>query len=424
MNEGIDIYYKAFKIEESVGKSFMRKFSKELLYPELEQCRCFKQNENIYFFAKNYNILCMINLNTNKIELVGKLSNENFDQEYLVSNILKYKNEMICIPNAAKEIHVFDFVQKKEIDSIISGKEPLRWRNYCNAYLENNHYYLFPFTGDECIKIDLEQRKIVKSINIRKIYKDVFEDNYSYFSCSDCYMFENRLYMVMFDAATIVEMDIRSMSLCFYKMEGQSSHYIHVTGYKNRRYVLGEDGKIYIWNIISHAVENIIQLEFNERENSRYIYSVKHEKNIYIFKYIPSDEFIIINLDGNQAEVFSLTEKFNLEKTKQSTLSYMTTDDSEFYFLSKDLKLFVINFKSGEVNIFSLCWDEKDIEKYIKMQERDLEKFQTKPMVEGRYVWTLENYIGKYINVLKDSHFTENKDNGNRIFERIKIDLG
>ena len=68
--------------------------------------------------------------------------------------------------------------------------------------------------------------------------------------------------------------------------------------------------------------------------------------------------------------------------------------------------------------------DVLSVEKYIKMQERDLEKFQTKPMVEGRYVWTLENYIGKYINVLKDSHFTENKDNGNRIFERIKIDLG
>lgn len=401
----------------------MKTFTKERLYPELMGYKCLKQDENIYFFAKNFNALCAVNLKTNMIEIVESLSKESFDTEDLIINILEYKNEIICIPISAKQIYVIDLVQKMEVGQIISGKEALPWRAYCNAYLEQDYCYLFPFTGSEFAKIDLKQKKIVKSINIRKIYKDFFDVGCDFFSSSDCYFYENKLYMVMYDDDKIVEVDILSMRLSFYKMAGQSTYYIHLTGWGNLLYVLGADGKIYIWNIFNHVIENILHLKFNEGENARYTNSIKHEKYIYVFKYIPSDDFIRINIEDNQAEVLSLTETFNLGEEKRSSLRYMTTDSNKFYFISKTQEIFIIDFVTKEVNIFPLCFDEDNLYKYIQFQEKKLNNVQDEPILEGKYVWTLENYIRKHINIYEDRHITEGKNIGNKIFATVKMDM-
>lgn len=399
----------------------MRRFSKELLYPELRRCNCVKQHEYIYFFAKNYNILCRISLNTNTIDVVGSLLNENFDAEHLIFNIVEYKNMLICIPNAAKDIHIIDLNFQKEVGQIML-RGSLCGNTYRNIYLENENCYLFPLIGNEFMQIDLSQSKIVKVLDIGKIYKKVFGENYTYFSGSDCYRFENKIYMVMFESATVVELDIYSLTFHFYKINGMSKHYVHVTGFEQRLYILGDDSKIYIWNILEHIVENIIQLGFNEGDSSRYGYSVNHKNYIYLFKYVPSDEFIRICIENSQAEVLSLKQIFKLDKAEKGLLNYMNSDGNKFFFMSKMHEIYIIDFRSREVEVLSLRLNEDEIYKCIEAQERDLSKIEAKTTLEGRYIWSLENYIRKYVIRLKDIAVSKDKNIGDIIFSAIKMD--
>ena len=401
----------------------MERLSKELLYPKLMGCKCYKKNDDIYFFAKNFNALCKIDIKVNSIEIVESLCNERFDKEYLVGNLLNYKDELICVPSMASQIYIIDMKERRETGKLISDQKIMKGRVYWNVYLEDGNCYLFPFTGNECIQVDIEQRKIIRSIDVRKIYKDILGENYKYFSCSDHYIYKNKVYMAMFETAIIVEVDIPMLRIQFYKMEGKSSHYIHITGCENLLYILGVDGKIYVWNSISHEVENTLQLKFGEEEIGRFTYSVKSTKYIYIFKYIASDEFIRIDCETNQAEVLSLSETFKIDENKRVLLSFMTAEKNKFYFLSETYDIFVVDFSSKDVSIFPLSLNEDEIYRYIKKHERELNEIQTEAISEGKYIWTLENYIGKYIDMERDRQTNKCEDVGNKILTAAKIDL-
>lgn len=402
----------------------MEKDRRDFFCPELRGCQCIKHGENIFFFAKNFNALSKINIKKNTIEIVGSFLGEGFDREYLVSSLLNYENEIICVPNMAGHIYVVDLNEKNKMKYITLENEPLCERAFRNAYMQDEYCFFFPFRGRELLKVDLKQKKVIKSINVKRIYKDIFGEDYTFFSCSGIYMFENKLYMVMFENATIIQVDIGSMNINFYNFNGRSTHYIHLVGCGGLIFILGVDGKIYIWNCIKHTIENTIQLKFKEEGNERYCCSVKYARYIYIFKYIPADEFIRIDIETNHIEILSMTDVFSLDQKKDFLLTYVISEGAKFYFLSESLELLIIDFDTKVGCSHSLLLNIDNMCECIRAHEKELSVLHSEPILEGSFIWTLKNYLRKYICMNRDKQDIEDESKGNRIYEVLKKGLG
>ena len=387
--------------------------------PELRECTCLKKENFIYYFAKNFNILSRINIDTGINEVITSFYDEHFDDEYLVTNLVEYDGIIICVPYTAKHIHMVDIVQKKEIRR--SSYERFMARGECyNTFIEDSICYLFPLFGNRLIKLDLKQGSIVDSVNIAQKYKNFSGEDYKAFSLSGCYRLGNKLYMCMYETAVIVEFDYKTANIQFYKIDAASLFYTFITGNEKTIYILGNEGAIYIYDVESKETRKIKELNMIKEEIVRYKYSIKKGTYIYVFKYIPSDEFIRINIVNNKIEVLSLIETYNMPNQKNNLLNYMASDENNVYFLSQRHELYILGIGTKSIKVVPLKVEIERIDDIIKYHKKAMKMNSGEIMSEGAYIWTLQNYIKN----LRDIPCIEDKSNngiiGNEIYEGVK----
>lgn len=387
----------------------MANIKKNYFWPELVECRCIKREDKIYLFNKNYNALFSIGLEDGTVEIYSSLQNESFDVQFLVIALWEYKSSFLCVPYAAEQIHVIDLDTKNEKGQAAIGSGLLHRGYFYNVHMEGRFSYLFPFTGENIVKIDMEKRELIRSINLSEAYRRFEGNEYTYFSNSGCYVYGGKAYMVMYSEAVIAEFDAAAMRTKFYRFAGESSYYVHISGCGNKAYILGSDDDIYIWNIEKMEFIKKVGISHTE-ENDRFKFSVRKGKDLYIFKYIFSKDFIRIDTDTDEAGIFSFNDWLNLRDSENLALNYMAEDKGIFYFLSCDRKVYGMDFDTGSIRITSLKMDEKEVEGFIRSHDDELYKPVETPIQEGVGVWTLQNYITKHVASLSPNRIGENGD--------------
>jgi len=369
---------------------------KDNVWPELSETSCIIWENKIYFFAGNMNALYSVDLADGRIKPELSISNEYFDTAFLVSNLLKYQNEMICVPCYAKQIHIIDMIQKKEKCAPIPSNEIFPAQAYYNGCIKDTDCYLFPFAAQKMLRVDLKLKRITQEIDLQTPYKNFTGKEATYFSCSRCCVLEEKIYMITRDAPVILEYDISSMSPAFYWLNGDCSTYIYLTGSGKYLYILGYEGRLFVWNIHSHRTEQTLNLELREGESERFKHSVKLGKYIYLFRYIPSNEFIQIDIETNHAEVLSLRKIFDLNVPMDNKFTYMAAYDEKLYFMSEDRSIYAMNIERHGVDIIPLVLDKAEIMEFIKEHMYELED-EVVTASEGRYVWTIRNFLEKSV---------------------------
>lgn len=388
---------------------------KEYTWPKLGECGCIKIKNKIICFPFNMNALCSVDIETGNVEPIEGISNEYFDEYSLITNICRFQNEIICIPHAAKRPHIIDLETRQEVEFAVQKDEMLPAGGYYNTYLTDKYCYIFPFSAGKMMRLDLREKSITRIIDIKEQYKSFSGCNYKYFSYSGCYEFEGKLYMIMRDDPIMVEYDMFSEEISFYRMEGDSPIYIHLMGYENYVYAVGNDGKIYIWNVRSHEIETILKIELHEGENERFKHSARYGKYLYLFKYIYADEFIRIDIERNQADVLSMKEMYKSEEL----LLFMCMDEEKIYFVSQKHILYIVDSELGDVKKISLILNNEKMNQFIFSHLYQLSEKVTGTICEGAYVWTLENYIIKNVASIKDKQLADDKKVGSVIYQTI-----
>lgn len=387
------------------------------IWPKLIECNCIKRSSKICFFASHFNAICSINVETGDLNIEYKISDVGFDKRFLVANISMIDDKVICVPCNAKKIYIIDFCSKNEIAIDIHKSREVFQQGYYNACLNNGYFYFFPFSESEILELDLNQRSI-KKINVKEKYESIFGCDYEYFSNSGFYVFENRMYMIMRNSATIIEFDFLSKNTYFYDMKGTSPIYVHLIGYGQYLYILGSDGQIYVWSIKKYGLEKTIKSILNKDVNERYKHSLKYDKYIYIFQYVMSKEFIRIDVESARAEILSIKDFFEFKNSGEDLYIYMVNDDEKFYFLSSKHLLYIVDCKTNRIKAIPLILNEKN-NKIILSYMNELDTEIRDVMVEGTFIWTLENYIRRHVNIQQDL-LMENKNVGNRIYIFLK----
>lgn len=378
---------------------------------EIGESRCILIDRAIYGFAGNFNILYKINLETGAVEIIGSLPDEEFDNCCLVIDMFRNHNDLLCIPYTAKKIHSYNL--ETGLWDSISVHEKKQWGPYYNICLWQEAYYVFPFVEADMLRIGRKDKKIISRIDIREQYKKITGSDYKYFSHSGCHLFQDKVYMMMRDVPMMAEYDMALDQLFLYQLEGDSQVYVCLAGHEEKIYVLGSDGKVYLWDALNHETEKTIPLELSEKENERYKLQAKQGKYIYLFKYIFSDEFIRIDTEEKQADVLSLKTLFSVEKE----LVFLAADKEKFYFCSPDHILYGIDFESKEVHILPLVPDQEKLQEHIAIHLKELDERIENPKAEGCCVWTLENFIKRYLNVHSSVQNMQQENIGEKIMQ-------
>lgn len=383
---------------------------KKEIWIETGESKCVLIDRAIYGFAGNLNIFYKINIETGAVEIIGSLPDEGFDNRSLVFDMFRDHNDLLCIPYTAKKIHSLNL--ETGLWDSISIHEKKQWGPYYNICLWQEEYYVFPFVETEMLRIGRKDKKIISRIDIKGQYKKITGHDYRYFSNSGCYMFRDKVYMMMRDVPFIAEYDLALDRLSLYEIEGDSQIYVCLIGYEEKIYVLGSDGKVYFWDAVNHTTEKTIQLKLYENENRRFKHCIKHDKYGYLFKYIFSDEFIRIDPEEKQAEVLSLRELFSVDES----LVFLAMDKGKFYFSSPKHILYKIDFETKEVATLPLILDQKKMQELISLHLREWDEKIEESIPEGSCVWTLENYIKKLRTLYNDEQNKQQEDVGGKIY--------
>lgn len=92
--------------------------------------------------------MCKLDLKTGQAKIVTGILGEKFEEKNLVRELLAYKDEVLCIPQAANQIHMINLKSGKEIWQIRPQKEnPDKGIYFFNVYLQDNFCYVFPYCG-------------------------------------------------------------------------------------------------------------------------------------------------------------------------------------------------------------------------------------------------------------------------------------
>ena len=79
----------------------------------------------VFFSALDFNALLKINMNTGEIKYVAEIPDEKANKQRLYSDIQQYKNKLLFVPMAAKDIAVYN-MQSNEFVKIIRNKGEYR----------------------------------------------------------------------------------------------------------------------------------------------------------------------------------------------------------------------------------------------------------------------------------------------------------
>lgn len=381
------------------------------IWPEIGESNCILVNQSIYCFAGNLNICYEINIETGVVEIIGSLPDEKFDSYSLISGLFRDNNNLLCIPYTAQKMCCLN-LENGLWDTTIFINEKKQWGRYYNVCLWQDDYYIFPFGETEMLRIDRKGKKVISRIDIKGLYKKLTGCDYRYFSYSGCYVFQDKAYMMMRDVPLIAEYDLAFDRLRLYEIEGHSQFYICLMGHGEKIYILGCDGKLYLWDAEKHITEKIIQFKSYENTYERFKHCIKHGKYLYLFKYIFSDEFIRIDPEEKQTDILSLKSLFSVD----DLLIFLAMDNGKFYFISPRHILYKIDFETKKVFTLPLILDQKKMQELISLHMGDWNRKIEDIIREGSCVWTLENYIKKLKTLYNGEQSKKQKDVGGKIY--------
>lgn len=386
--------------------------------PELLNSNCVKRGDEIFFSPFNLNAFCKINIKTGETDLLEGFSGETIDQCSLFNSICMDENKkaIVCVPDRAKRIYIYNLETKMEDVLTEDGRSSVGI--YYNVCCLDKYWYVFPFLSEKMQKIDVEENRVVASIDIRQQYKKFSGYDYKYFSYSGCYIFDKKIYMAMRDTPMIAEFDTGSEQFHFYKFDGDSPIYLCVVGHMGSLYILGSDGKIYVWDIKKRGIIGGISSCLCEGEDRRYRYSARYKNCIYIFTYNYSDEHIKIDLETWQAEMVTLKGTYGIE----NQLYFMTAEGEYLYFISREYVMVRINLETNEVSRMQLNISGMKLDDFVSLHMRELGEKRDTVILEGDYVWTLGNYITRQL--CASQHGNSDKDRcGDLIYKKCFTDF-
>lgn len=262
----------------------------------------------MYVSACNYNGLYTVDLNSGKLEFVGKfLQQGNFDIQLF--NIREYGRKLIFVPEYAKEAAVYD-MDLKQIEEIpmkdLLNTEP---STISTSVIVDHKLYLFPAKARSVIVYDLQNKEITDVLGLADKYTDFFKQDYITLGASDSnYVYGDRIYVTCWRHPALMSLDIDNKNIVFYPIAECKEGFCALCGQGEMVYALNRDGRLVKWSAVSQeTLETAVVISEDD--------SAEYYRNLFIMDdyiyAVPYTSFLrVIKIDIHTMQVAEcLTEK-------------------------------------------------------------------------------------------------------------------
>lgn len=337
--------------------------------------------EEIFFSAGQFNGLFKVNLRDGKADFIASFPKESRLQARLHSVAIKYKDEIIFLPDLSNYITIYN-IRNNDFDNI---EYPIKNRNemmqYCpkivSGILIGSCVYAFSAKDPCIICYDFEAKRL-------KVYNEWFEEfkMYGYrentsFFCRDICQIGNSIFARTYQNNVIVEYNIKSEKITFHHVENQTS--VVLCSDIDKVWLLEENGiNIYTWDSQNCLLENM-GLENNlESMGKKYQCSIKLQDEIWFFPFL-HNSILIMDKTSKKLKIknmFMINEDKRYENNLLGSVWFRKVYDDKLYFMSVlENKMYCFTDSDNKILCTDIYVNRTDINRYL-FQEKKINSFR------------------------------------------------
>lgn len=364
---------------------------------------------DVWFVHGKMNILMRYNINEDYTYIADKIPEEPFFKENSFRGIYKWKNKIFLIPCWAREIAIYDTLNKKfaKISLQHIGKYYQKIL-FCKAYAFDNYLYCIPYCYEAIIKINMDSLEL-QYIDITKVL-GIQEKIY----INDAIKIEDEVAAVIPDTDKILLFDLKTDNLRIFSEES-GRQYTHLTGLNDEFYIYDKKENVITKrhkdftgkekNVISVIFKNVILSNFG----SRYILLDSN----YDGRMMVIDEEGTIIYQNDTKDIL----KKSLDYTYyEGVISEQNEISGTYYFNMSDNKLY--EFDNGRVNHqFKFFLTSNELQKIKLLLENQMQTECIENELYNIDMWT------KQINKFTVRYRKEHRCCGELIIDLVKEPL-
>lgn len=304
----------------------------------------------MYISACNYNGFYAVDINSGKLEFLGKfLRQGNFDIQLF--NIKEYGRKLIFVPEYAREAAMYDR-DLKQIEEIpmkdLLNTEP---STISTAAIIEHKLYMFPAKARSIIVYDLQSKEITDVLSLADKYTEFFKQDYITLGASDAnYVYENKIYVVCWQHSALMSLDINNKSITFYPIAECEEGFCALCGRGESIYALNRNGKLIKWDAVSQkTLETAFVIpEGEDAESYRKLFIMDD----YIYAVPYTSILRVIKIDINTMQMTEcLTEKFSMlcKESAEETIYFGCVCGTKLYCYTDRNQYLCIDLKREEM---------------------------------------------------------------------------
>lgn len=183
---------------------------------------CTLYNDILFFSSKEINMIYTININNRKVEIIGNIPDEGLFEERLCGNLVRWNDDIICVPCNAKKIWIYN-VKTCKWTGIKIEKSSLNYK-FFNAEVWENKLFMFGYYYPMIICLDLVTHEVFYISYNRNVSPGV--DGFFYGNST---IKGEHIYVASCNSNEVLKLNVKSLEYEFITIGNKENRYVGVT---------------------------------------------------------------------------------------------------------------------------------------------------------------------------------------------------
>lgn len=320
------------------------------------RAQCFVNDNNIlYFFARDINLLYCVDLETGLLKICGSIPDEGLIQSYIVTSLGKWNGNIVLTPNRSEKIWLYNIKEQtwKYLD--VFGEKKYVDCKCWQSEIVGDTLYMFGYAILDIICVNLRDETI-KFLNIEAPIKD------------RCYMFNRGLCR---NGNIIYALCDKINYLCKFNGDSEQIEWIKLPeGHKF--YSIAYDGADY-W-LAPDETKSICKWDGNSNYSMYLLPSDFNLNKPYFLNILCDEETVVIATHSDGKTLF--IDKYSGQIARREKLDYdiLMKEKRTIYSLDRYGNGYIKNRENGELIKFSCLIEREDLLKHYLQNSNMVEK--------------------------------------------------
>ena len=352
-----------------------------------------KENNTAWMSGLYVNGLFKMDLKSGKIDYVGQFPWYKKDTTSLYSKVYKYDNKIICLPNTAEGIAIYD-ITKSEFFKIDIDSSKCEENSFISIAAYKNYVFLIGRSKPVILRINMDTYEVMYINDLIKISKKSIIDSFSPCFEKDLCVIQDNFYIPFSNSGLLLNFNMKELNYVLYDLgKDRTFNSICFDGKSNLWIAPRKAGAIVRFNIETEAIEEYTDYPVDFDSCDITFSGIEYSDGfIYL---IPSKSNMLLKLnenDGSMKCIKYFDKVGKLNAWQRYYFSYVENNLVKLFDIENH-KIVHFDDKNNEIIDYDIKITE-DVIAQVKKEESSL-------LVDGNF----ENYIKRESNLYSIEEF-------------------